>query len=296
MEASCLSGDAGLSATEIDNPGGENVESWSGKDRGDENFPVGSALIRADLRAHVHAYYAFARNADDIADSAELAPADKIARLDVMQDVLLGRRDHGSPSSLKLRASLAETGVTTAHATDLLVAFRQDATKHRYASWDELYDYCVHSAMPVGRYVLDVHGEASATRAPSDALCASLQVLNHLQDCAKDLSAIGRCYLPADLMERFGTGIPDLAGQRETAGLRRVFDTLLDRVDTLNKAAAELPGRTRDRRLRLEIAIIVGMAHRLARRLREADPIAGRVKLTKGDSVSSAFAALRFLP
>ena len=281
-----------MSATGID----ENVESWSGKDRGDENFPVGSALIRADLRTHVHAYYAFARNADDIADSAELAPADKIARLDAMEDVLLGRRHHGSPSAMRLRVSLAETGVAPTHATDLLIAFRQDAIKHRYASWDELYGYCVHSAMPVGRYVLDLHGEDPATHAPSDALCASLQVLNHLQDCAKDFSDIDRCYLPADLLERFGTGVADLRGPRETAGMRRVFDTLLDRVDEQNKIASDLPGQTRDRRLRLEIAIIVGMAHRLARRLRDADPIAGRVKLTKGDGVSSAFAALRFLP
>ncbi len=275
---------------------GENVESWSGKDRGDENFPVGSALIRAELRAHVHAYYAFARNADDIADSDALAPQDKIARLDAMEDVLLGRRDTGSPSALRLRASLAETGVTPRHATDLLIAFRQDATKLRYASWDELYDYCRYSAMPVGRYVLDVHGEDRATHAPSDALCASLQVLNHLQDCAKDLAGLNRCYLPQDLMDRFGTGIADLRGQRETAGLRQVFDALLGQVDGLNRAAQDLPRRTRDRRLRLETAIIVGLARRLTRRLRRADPIAGRVKLTKGDAVSSALAALRFLP
>ena len=273
-----------------------NVEIWSGKDRGDENFPVGSALIRADLRAHVHAYYAFARNADDIADSDTLAPEDKIARLDAMEDVLLGRRDTGSPSAIRLRASLAETGVTPRHATDLLIAFRQDATKLRYASWDELYDYCRYSAMPVGRYVLDVHGEDRATHAPSDALCASLQVLNHLQDCAKDLAGLNRCYLPQDLMDRFGTGIADLRGQRETAGLRQVFDALLGQVDGLNRAAQDLPRRTRDRRLRLETAIIVGLARRLTRRLRRADPIAGRVKLTKGDAVSSALAALRFLP
>ena len=116
------------------------VEGWSGKDRADENFPVGSALIRADLRAHVHAYYAFARNADDIADSPTLPPADKIFRLDVMEDVLLGRRDDGSPSALALRASLAQTHVATRHATDLLIAFRRDATKLRYDSWDELLD------------------------------------------------------------------------------------------------------------------------------------------------------------
>ena len=75
------------------------VETWSGKDRSDENFPVGSLLIRRDLRAHVHAFYAFARNADDIADSPLLRPEDKIARLDVMEDVLLGRREQGSPSA-----------------------------------------------------------------------------------------------------------------------------------------------------------------------------------------------------
>ncbi len=274
----------------------ENVETWSGKDRGDENFPVGSALIRADLRAHVHAYYAFARNADDIADSDTLAPDDKIARLDAMEDVLLGRRETGSPSATRLRASLAETGVDPRHATDLLIAFRQDATKLRYASWDELYDYCRYSAMPVGRYVLDVHGEDRATHAPSDALCASLQVLNHLQDCAKDLAELDRCYLPQDLMDRFGTGIADLRGRRETPGLRRVFSTLLDHVDQLNREALDLPRRTANRRLRLETAIIVGLAHRLTRRLRNADPIAGRVKLTKGDALLSVFAALRFLP
>ena len=117
-----------------------NVESWSGKSRGDENFPVGSALISARLRPHVHAYYAFARNADDIADSPELAPDDKIRRLDVMEAVLLGHSDAGSPSALGLRASLAACGVTSRHATDLLIAFRQDATKTRYANWAELLD------------------------------------------------------------------------------------------------------------------------------------------------------------
>jgi farnesyl-diphosphate farnesyltransferase len=165
------------------------VETWSGKDRGDENFPVGSLLIRRDLRRHVHAFYGFARNADDIADSAVLAAGEKVARLDIMEDVLLGRRDTDSPSALRLRASLAETGVTARHSLDLLIAFRRDATKLRYADWDELYDYCRYSAMPVGRHVLDLHGEDRATWAPSDALCTSLQVLNHMQDCAKDLAA-----------------------------------------------------------------------------------------------------------
>lgn len=271
------------------------VELWSGKDRADENFPVGSLLIRADLRRHVHAFYAFARNADDIADSDRLLPEDKIARLDAMEDVLRGRREDGSPSATRLRSSLAETGVTPRHSRDLLRAFRQDATKRRYANWDELLDYCRYSAMPVGRHVLDLHGESAATHPPSDALCTALQVLNHLQDCRADLLRLDRCYLPLDLLEAQGSGVDELRRERESAGLRRAFDALLDRVDVLNREARQLPLRTVSRRLRLETAVIVGLSGRLARRLRRRDPIACRVRLTRGDAVASVLAALRFV-
>jgi squalene synthase HpnC len=271
------------------------VEAWSGKDRADENFPVGSLLIRADLRRHVHAFYAFARNADDIADSDRLAPEDKLIRLDVMEAVLLGERDAGSPSAARLRESLAETGVTPRHSQDLLHAFRQDATKPRYASWDELHDYCRYSAMPVGRHVLDLHGEAPAAHPPSDALCTALQVLNHLQDCRTDIARLDRCYLPLDMLAAQGAGIEDLRRERASAGLRAVFDALLDRVDALNVRAIELPRRTRSRRLRLETAVIVGLSRRLARRLRRGDPVAARVKLSRGDVAASVLTAF-FLP
>ena len=273
----------------------DSVETWSGKDRGDENFPVGSALIRPALRPHVHAFYAFARNADDIADSPALDAGDKIARLDRMEAVLLGQADSGSPSGMALRASLAETGVTPRHAQDLLAAFRQDATKRRYASWAELHDYCRLSAMPVGRHVLDLHGEDPATHVPSDPLCAALQVLNHLQDGAKDLAALDRCYLPEDMLAAAGANVADLAGPAETPGLRAVFVQLLDHVDRLNDEAAALPRSTRDLRLRLEVAVILGLSRRLAQRLRHGDPVATRVKLRKPDVARSLLAALRWL-
>jgi farnesyl-diphosphate farnesyltransferase len=150
--------------------------------------------------------------------------------------------------------------------------------------------------MPVGRHVLDLHGEAEATLAPSDALCTSLQVLNHLQDCAKDLVALDRCYLPADLLMLHGATIEDLRRPWETVGLRAVFGALLDRVDALNAEAAALPQSTRNRRLRLETAVIVGLARRLTNRLRNGDPLATRVKLTKGDATASMLGALRYLP
>lgn len=273
----------------------DSVETWSGKGRTDENFPVGSALIRPALRPHVHAFYAFARNADDIADSPDLDAPDKLRRLDRMEAVLTAQADGGSPSAAALRTSLAETGVTPQHSLDLLAAFRQDATKHRYATWQELHDYCRLSAMPVGRHVLDLHGEDAATHAPSDPLCAALQVLNHLQDGAKDLNALDRCYLPADALDQAGAHVADLQGPRETPGLRQVFTRLLDEVDHLHEAAAALPPQVRDRRLRLEVAVILGLSRRLARRLRNGDPVATRVKLRKTDVAGSLLGAARFL-
>jgi farnesyl-diphosphate farnesyltransferase len=273
----------------------ESVESWSGKDRDAENFPVGSVLISRRLRPHVHAFYAFARNADDIADSPVLASDDKLARLDAMGRALDGLDGHRAPTARTLRESLAATGVTAAHSHELLDAFRQDAVKSRYADWGELLAYCRLSAMPVGRHVLDLHGEARDTWEPSDALCASLQVLNHLQDCARDLAELDRCYLPADWLREAGADLDELRAPTTSAALRRVLDRLLDECDALNLIADGLPRRVRDRRLRMETSVIVQLAARLARRLREGDPLAHRVKLTRGDGVASVIGALRFL-
>ena len=266
-----------------------NVETWSGKGRHDENFPVGSHLVARKYREPIHRYYTFARNADDIADSGTLSPEEKTSRLDVMEDVLLGRRADGSPSATALRTSLEQTGVSPVHATNLLIAFRQDAIKTRYATIDELYNYCHYSAVPVGRYVLALHGEKHECWSPSDALCTSLQILNHVQDCAKDLAELDRCYLPQALLDHFGATVSDLRRPAETPALRRVFITLLDRIDRMNHAAAELPELVRDRRLRLETGVIHSLAKRLARRLATSDPIAGRVKLSKSDAMVSVF-------
>ncbi len=273
----------------------ENVEVWSGKSRTDENFPVGSRLIARKNREPIHRFYTFARNADDIADSSELSPDEKLARLGVMEDVLLGRRTAGSPSASALRDSLAQTGITAKHATDLLLAFRQDAVKSRYATFDELYNYCHYSAVPVGRYMLDLHGEHHECHSPSDALCMSLQIMNHIQDCAKDLKQLDRCYLPQALLEHFGAKVDDLLLPAETPAMRRVFSTLLDRIDRMNLAASELPEVVRDRRFRLETGVIYGLATRLAVRLANKDPIAHRVKLSKSDAIFSGLRAVFYL-
>jgi farnesyl-diphosphate farnesyltransferase len=268
------------------------VETASGKDRGDENFPVGSWLIRAGLRAHVHAFYDFARQADDIADNAALGADEKVARLDVMEAVLTGVSDAGSASALRLRESLQITGVSAIHARELLVAFRQDARKNRYASWDELMAYCRYSAAPVGRYVLDLHGESQESWAASDALCAVLQIVNHLQDAAPDLRSLDRCYVPQDLLAKYGAGTDDIARDKMLPGLRGVFDEMLAACDDLNKSAAALPGQVAARRLRVETAVIANLARRLTAKLQAGDALAGRVKLVKSDFVMAALQSI----
>jgi farnesyl-diphosphate farnesyltransferase len=263
------------------------VETPSGKTRGDENFPVGSWLIRRELRPHVHAFYRFAREADDIADNPALAADDKVRRLARMGAILDGAPGSESPAALAMCASLQATGVTAQHCHDLLRAFTMDATKLRYRDWDELMGYCRYSATPVGRQVLDLHGESRDTWACSDPLCDALQVLNHLQDCAEDYRALGRVYVPERDLAECGSAVADLAAPRASPGLRRVIDRLLDGTDALIDKARGLPAMVQSPGLRRETAVIVALAERLSRRLRVGDPLAGRVKLTRGDFAAS---------
>lgn len=259
------------------------VETPSGKDRDDENFPVGSFLIRRHLRVHVHAFYRFARNADDIADNPSLAAEEKLHRLDRMEAVLDGASGTDSPAAAAMRESLLATGVTFQHCRDVLRAFRLDATKLRYRDWEDLMEYCRYSASPVGRQLLDLHGESQTTWPASDALCSALQVLNHLQDCRDDYHALDRVYLPRNDLAACGARVEELNSPSASIGLRCVLDRLLDGTEALNRKARELPSLVKSPGLRRECAVIVNLAERLTRRLRHGDPLARRVKLTRGD-------------
>ena len=259
------------------------METPSGKDAADENFPVGSWLLPARLRPHIATFYAYARAIDDIADNPDLEPADKIARLDGFAKAVSGA-DTADPAFRKahdIRRSLAEMGVTHRHCVDLTRAFKQDATKLRYDDWDDLMGYCNLSAAPVGRYLVDLHGESAAAYPASDALCNALQVLNHLQDCGEDYKALNRVYLPQDWMAAAGTDVEALGENRSATALRRVLDQCLDGTDNLLELADTLPGRLRNLRFAMEAAAIVAIARRLSVELRRRDPLAERVVLTK---------------
>jgi len=263
----------------------EAIETPSGKGAADENFPVGSWLLPAHLRPHVAIFYRYARAIDDIADNPALAPEDKIARLSRFESALQGGGDHDPAltTAIRMRESLSETEVTTRHCLDLIAAFKQDAIKLRYDDWDDLMGYCALSANPVGRYLLDLHGEHTDGYLASDALCSALQVLNHLQDCQDDKRDLDRVYLPLNWLTEAGIDVTAVDSGASTPAMRRVIDQCLDGVDDLMAVARELPGRLASRHLAMESAVIVRLAERLTAHLRTGDPLAGRVALRRRD-------------
>ena len=251
-----------------------------------ENFPVGSVLIRRDLRPCVMRYYAFARTADDVADDPDLGAHEKLRRLDALEAALDGRP--GPREGAALREDLARRGLADRHARDLLIAFRRDAVEGRCADWAALDRYCEHSARPVGRFMLDLHGEDRRTWAPSDALTAALQVLNHLQDMGPDRARLDRVYLPLDWMAEAGARVADLDADAIAPGLAAVMDRVLDRCDGWLRQAAPLPGLVASPRLSGECEAILFLARRLAGRLRGSDPLAARVALGRLDFAAAA--------
>ncbi len=248
----------------------------SGKGHRDENFPVASWLVRRDARAPILAFYRFVRAADDVADHPTASPQEKLEQLARMQAALRGEGD-GNAEGTALRAVLQTRGLTDQHALDLLEAFRRDVTKLRYADWSELMDYCRYSAAPVGRFVLDVHGEATTLWPANDALCTALQVINHLQDCGKDYRMLDRVYVPLDALAAEGAAVEGLAATQAASALLRTIATLAQRTSELLDQSRPFAHAIADRRLALEVGVIQSLAEDLASRLSRRDPLSQRV-------------------
>ena len=163
----------------------------------------------------------------------------------------------------------------------LLAAFKLDVTKLRYRDWDDLIGYCSLSAMPVGRFVLDVHGESRSTWPANDALCAALQIINHLQDCKDDYRNLDRVYVPQDLLAARGIGVETLGEPRASPALLAALHSLAARTEQLLAESDVFPLLINDRRLALEVSVINTLAHRITRLLIARDPLSDRVHLSK---------------
>jgi squalene synthase HpnC len=273
-------------------PSKYDANNWrSGKGDRDENFPVASFLIHPRHRGAILAFYNFVRTADDIADHATLKPAEKLALLDRLEAGLLGGNADDA-AAVRLRAALAERNLSPKHAQDLIAAFKLDVTKLRYRDWDDLMSYCSLSAMPVGRFVCDVHGESRAVWPANDALCAALQIINHLQDCQEDYRNLDRVYVPQDALAASSSSVEALGAARATPQLLQCLHALAERTERLLGESDGFPLQIGDTRLALEVAVINTLAHRLTRLLQTRDPLCEKVHLSLPAVAGLTFAGI----
>ena len=257
----------------------------------DENFPVADFLTTPIYRPHIETFYRCVRTADDIADHPVLTPQEKLDKLELFEAILNGSTKDKTvfAEAYQHLESVCETNVSIEHALNLLQAFKLDVNKSRYRNWSELVNYCRYSAAPVGHYLLELHGEPPDLRRYTDRLCISLQIINHLQDCKKDLIDLDRVYIPLDWITKEGADIESLCGKFLTPEMRRVIFRLLERNRELVEGAYSGLFFIKNYRLRLNSLTILFIAKYLNHTLRKKDPIANDVKLT---SIQKSFAVI----
>ncbi|ATX81947.1 squalene synthase HpnC [Mariprofundus ferrinatatus] len=252
-----------------------------------ENFPTASRLLKADLRPAVAAIYAFARHADDLADEGDALPETRIKQLDAWE-ILLERCETGEvvdhPVFMALSDAITKHHLPIEELHNLLIAFRMDVTLHAYATFDELRFYCKHSANPVGRLMLALHGihDSEAQRC-SDNICTALQLINFWQDLSIDLPR-GRCYLPQTWLQENGIESQQmLDGTVSVESLRPVLMQALLKTGELLENGVPLLNRL-PFRLRLQIASTIHGGRRMLSKVENLDnPLQQRASLSAQD-------------
>ncbi len=253
----------------------------------EENFPVGSLLIKKSLRPIVAAYYQFARRCDDIADAPTLTSAEKLEALHKIEDIFLGEdknyqgKDYAFAQ--KLRQIFIRENLAYSLATDLLAAFRQDALGFDYKTWGQLVEYCRYSAAPVGRFMLALHDENPSTYQPAAAICVALQIINHLQDLRYDATVQNRIYLPEELLRKYGVKSQELKGKKSSPALKALIRDCGERIRGLLQDGAVLPQIIRNFGLRAEVCVILSLTNIMLKKIIKGDVLCKQIRLNAWD-------------
>ncbi len=267
----------------------------------DKNYPFATYLLAADKRPHVAALYAFARVGDNIVDDPELDTEEKLLRIEAMERGLSGSTNGSTKATvpeaaLRMHDSLQKSGVSDECCHKLLAAFRQDTVNAPCQSWQDLLDYCALAAVPIGRYLIELHNLDSRRWAFADPFCHALQILNCVQGCGDDWRSLHRLYLPETWLTEAGETPESLAATSASPALRSVIDRCLDGVDDFIHAARQ-GRRYATGTLGLEAGGMLGITGALATHLRNHDPLAGHMALSRSKSiVATASGVLGVLP
>ncbi len=254
-----------------------------------ENFPVVSFFIPKKMKKHVAIIYWFARTADDYADEGDLSDGERLEKLNDLEfrlkQLLNGKAE--SDFELALANTINEKNLSPKYLYDLLKAFKQDVIKNRYSAFDEVLDYCKHSANPVGRLILelfDIRNEEANNY--SDKICTALQLTNFLQDVATDYQK-GRIYLPQDEMEMFQITEKMFELKENNLNLKKLLKLNVNRVDELFTDGKNLL-KYLNGRLKFEIAWTIAGGEEILKqiKLNDYDVLNKRPELTKTKMIS----------
>lgn len=216
-----------------------------------ENFPVASILLPKRLRQPIAVIYAFSRTADDFADEDKLPSQQRLALLNnyslQLATIAAQQYHEDDPIFIALQDTVGRFKLPVALLEDLLTAFKQDVVKSRYATFDEVLEYCRFSANPVGRLLLHLQGQPSEQQLQqSDAICTALQLINFYQDIVQDYTEQNRVYLPQDEMTKWRIEDTDLL-KSDTQCLAPLLRSLYSRTEQIIYQGVELgltvPGR-----------------------------------------------------
>ncbi|MBE6458360.1 MAG: squalene/phytoene synthase family protein [Alphaproteobacteria bacterium] len=264
------------------------------KNMNQENFPVAN-LVGKKLRPIVCAYYAVARLADDIADSSRLSKNEKLLQLaQIERDFFDGLNNKtfsgGVKDAHKLGCIFAQEKLDASLYGDLLKAFEKDADNEPIAVWEQLIDYCRLSAAPVGRFILALYDESPSTYLPTETLCAVLQISNHLQDMRRDAVLLKRCYLPQDLMNKYDIRFGDIYLDKSSPALKALIAEITDKLYRMLRDASVLPALVKNKRLKIQIGIILSLTNSMLKRIEKTDVLVEHVQLNTWDWIKSLIA------
>jgi len=181
------------------------------------NFYYSFVLLSRPQRDAMCAMYAFMRYCDDLSDEPGATRA-AIERWRADLDQALAGRFSGHPVWPAFHDAVRRFAIPHQYFREMIDGVASDVEPRRIETFDQLHRYCYQVASVVGLTTVHIFGFDSPAALPLAEKCGvAFQLTNILRDIRED-AGLGRIYLPAEDLRRFGVTEEDLrAGRRSPA-------------------------------------------------------------------------------